>query len=290
MKSFLFVLLTIFLFSCKRENKQFDVLKDQSIYQLIAFDEGGEKPLEGNYMATFVTIADTLGDTVHYVPSYHYFIEFYKESPIYDLLSAMSVGDSAHFIVSEDQVFNAFGFDNLDGESNRKVVLRIRLDYVVSAENVQDTLMAELSTRLSNEPQSILSYIKRQEEPQSYNEELGLYKKSLIMNLEGDPIQLGDQVTLSYFGQFFNGYKFDQKEGANSLEIKYGMNDQILPGLSIAIKGMRAGESVKIILPSHHAFGSRGSIKGIVPPYTPVVYNLSIKNVTRKNNNEKKRN
>ncbi len=267
--------------ACQQE-KKYDVLSDESTYQLIAFDGTGISPNIGNYLASYLTITDTLGDTLHYVPSYLYFIEFYQESPLFEVLSTIKTGDSAHYRIKEHQLFDAFGFDRLQANSNRPLELRIRLVDLVNEEAVQDSLMTELSHRLDNEQVDIIEYIMKQPEPQSYIEELGIYKKSIIMSLEGEPIKAGDRVTLSYTGSFLDGYVFDEKTGDESLEITYGMSDQIVSGLAIAIKGMRQGESVKIILPSHHAFGGRGSVKGIVPPYTPIVYNLTITNVTRK--------
>tara|TARA_R110002049_G_scaffold294590_5_gene481302 strand:- start:1865 stop:2737 length:873 start_codon:yes stop_codon:yes gene_type:complete len=290
MKGIIYSGLFCLLIACMNDNKQFDVLKDQSIYRLVAFDDDGQKLTEGQFLSSYITITDTLGDTLHYVPSYHYFIEYYPESPIYEALSMLSTGDSAHFRIKESQLYDAFSFDQLSENGNRVLDLRIRAEYLVDESVVKDTLMAELSKRLENEGRLINNFIARQLEPQSFIEGMGIYKKSVIMSLEGSPIEAGDRVTLEYDGSFLNGYIFDSKYGADALEITYGMSDQIVPGLSLAIKGMRVGEIVKIILPSHHAFGGRGSVKGIVPPYTPVVYNLYIKNVIRTNNNEEERN
>ncbi len=290
MRKIIYLGIAILMFSCNRETKKFDILNDQSTYQLIAFDGNRVKPTEGQYVATYLTIVDSLGDTIHYVPSYHYFIEYYNESPIYEILSELSIGDSAHFQVSEGQLYDAFSFNRLIEGSKNKVELRIRAEYLVNEDRVKDTLMEELSQRIESEKQLIWNYLNNDVDPQAYYEQLGLYKKNTLKSIEGIQIKMGDQVTLEYEGSFLNGYVFDKKYGPDALEITYGMSDQILSGLSIGIKGMRAGESVKIILPSHYAFGARGSIKGIVPPYTPVVYNLSIKNVTRTDNNEKERN
>lgn len=290
MRIITYITLTACLFACIPDKKNADVLQDNSIYQLIAFDEKGEKATDGQFMAVYITIADTLGDTLHYVPSYHYFVEYYTESPIYAALSELNTGDSAHFKIAENQLYDAFSFDQLNKNGRRILELRIRLLYLVNESEVKDTLMTQLSNRLENEKREILAFLSKQLEPQSYIEQMGIFKKSVIMSLNGDPIKLGDNVTLEYDGRFLNGYVFDSKYGDDALEITYGMSDQIVQGLALAIKGMRAGESVKIILPSHHAFGGQGSVKGIVPPYTPVVYNLSIKNVTRTNDNEKERN
>ena len=50
----------------------------------------------------------------------------------------------------------------------------------------------------------------------------------------------------------------------------------MIDGLKTALKGMKEGENLKIILPSRHAFGEEGSLAGIVPPYTAVIYDVNI--------------
>ena len=39
---------------------------------------------------------------------------------------------------------------------------------------------------------------------------------------------------------------------------------------------MREGEKAKIIIPSQLAFGENGSSTGIVPPYTSVIYEVTM--------------
>ena len=39
---------------------------------------------------------------------------------------------------------------------------------------------------------------------------------------------------------------------------------------------MNEGSTVRIVIPSHLAFGESGSANGLVPPYTPLVYEIEL--------------
>jgi len=55
-----------------------------------------------------------------------------------------------------------------------------------------------------------------------------------------------------------------------------GDTAQVITGLEIGIKKMREGGKAKIIIPSQLAFGENGSSTGIVPPYTSVIYEVTM--------------
>lgn len=44
---------------------------------------------------------------------------------------------------------------------------------------------------------------------------------------------------------------------------------------------MREGETAIVILPSKLAFGHKGSSSGIIPPYTSVIYELSLNKIAK---------
>lgn len=84
----------------------------------------------------------------------------------------------------------------------------------------------------------------------------------------------GNQVTFSFQGQFLDGRWLDTRP--QSLTYTIGTPDQVLKGINYVIKHMKKGENIKIILPSHLAFGEQGSSNGSVPPFTPLVYTLTL--------------
>jgi FKBP-type peptidyl-prolyl cis-trans isomerase len=45
---------------------------------------------------------------------------------------------------------------------------------------------------------------------------------------------------------------------------------------------MNEGAKAKFIIPSHLAYGEDGSSTGIIPPYTTVIYEIELLNLTKK--------
>lgn len=100
-----------------------------------------------------------------------------------------------------------------------------------------------------------------------------------IIRLEkgtGPAIKQGDMVSLAYKGAFLTGKIFDSVSANAPLQFRVGDTAQLIEGLEIAIKRMHQGEKAKIIIPSQLAFGNNGSSTGIVPPYTTVVYEVTL--------------
>jgi FKBP-type peptidyl-prolyl cis-trans isomerase FkpA len=94
---------------------------------------------------------------------------------------------------------------------------------------------------------------------------------------KGDSVKAGKVVTISYKGYFLDGRQFDGTK--DPLEFPYSSEMQVLEGIHKALSRMKQGDKSKIIIPSHFAFGERGSSTGVVPPFTTVVYEVEVINV-----------
>ena len=109
------------------------------------------------------------------------------------------------------------------------------------------------------------------------------FKDSLnVYWLNGKPdfskaILLKDRtVSIDYKGYLLNGKQFD--ESPEKWLVNTATPDQMLKGLNYVIKFLNSGENTKIILPSYLAFGELGT-GNIIPPYTPLLYEISINNI-----------
>ena len=96
---------------------------------------------------------------------------------------------------------------------------------------------------------------------------------------KGDSIKAGKTVQISYKGYFLDGREFDATKPNEPLEFVYGSEMQVIDGLRMAVGRMREGQKSKIIIPSHFAFGEKGSTTGVVPPFTTLIYEVEIINV-----------
>ena len=96
----------------------------------------------------------------------------------------------------------------------------------------------------------------------------------------GSAVAAGDTVVVHYEGHFLNGKYFDSTRSRNDpLQFVYGHQMQVIGGLEKAIGKMHEGDKALVIIPSEQAFGAVGSVEGIVPPFTPVVFEIELINV-----------
>jgi FKBP-type peptidyl-prolyl cis-trans isomerase len=85
---------------------------------------------------------------------------------------------------------------------------------------------------------------------------------------------------IHYEGYFLNGKFFDSTHRRNEpLQFVYGHQWQVIGGMEKAIGKMHQGDKALVIIPSELAFGADGSVGGIVPPFTPVVFEIELINV-----------
>ncbi len=96
----------------------------------------------------------------------------------------------------------------------------------------------------------------------------------------GPGVAAGDTVTIHYEGHFLNGKFFDSTRRRNEpFQFVYGQQWQVIGGLEKAIGKMREGDKALVVIPSEQAFGADGSSAGIVPPFTPVVFEVELVSV-----------
>ncbi|MDR1171875.1 MAG: FKBP-type peptidyl-prolyl cis-trans isomerase [Bacteroidales bacterium] len=96
-------------------------------------------------------------------------------------------------------------------------------------------------------------------------------------NNDSPVVATGDTVVIHYEGHFLNGKFFDSTRRRNDpLQFVYGQQWQVIGGLEKAIGKMHEGDKALVIIPSEQAFGADGSVEGIVPPFTPVVFEIEL--------------
>ncbi len=89
-----------------------------------------------------------------------------------------------------------------------------------------------------------------------------------------EAVSPGKRIRVKYSGFYLNGSPLDN--GRQQLEFAFGTPDQLVKGLNIVIGNLKKGETTKIIVPSRLAFGETGSTNGSIPPYTPLLYNVTL--------------
>ena len=91
-------------------------------------------------------------------------------------------------------------------------------------------------------------------------------------------LQSGQVVTIEYTASFLeNGRLFDDTYSTRQpLTFRLGDPGQVIKGLEIAVHLLPKGGKGRFIFPSALAFGTEGSSSRIVPPWTPVLYEVEV--------------
>ena len=100
----------------------------------------------------------------------------------------------------------------------------------------------------------------------------------------GAEVKVGDSVSINYRAKFTDGREFDNSFRLNApLTITLGTG-QVIQGVELGILGtggdqvgpMKVGESRTIYISPSLAYGEAGSPEGVVPPNTPLVFEIEL--------------
>ena len=95
---------------------------------------------------------------------------------------------------------------------------------------------------------------------------------------EGEPVEDGDVLTVSYTGVLFkNRREFGGNEG---LKFKLG-GGTVMPGFEQGVVGIKEGGVRKIRIPPSLAYGDRGAGNGKIPPNSDLEFEIEVKSVAR---------
>lgn len=86
---------------------------------------------------------------------------------------------------------------------------------------------------------------------------------------EGDPVGAGDSVTIRFDGWLPSGMHVDS--GTVALRLGAG---NIIPGIEVAVPGMKPGGRRKLVIPPGLAFGEEG--RDSIPAFAVMVYDLTL--------------
>ena len=203
-------------------------------------------------------------------------------------LTKMNEGDSASYIVSADSLFKNFFKAGLPMflEKGSAVKMDVKLNRILTKQEYQtemekfDQVIEDRDIEESIKLKKYLDTTKTKFLPISN----GMYCSS-IKKGNGDCAKYGDFVKINYKGYFLDGRQFESTyERAEPLEFNFGEEGQVIQGFTTAISLMNVGAKTKFIIPSRLAYGETGSSTNIVLPYTTVIYEIELLNLTKHNN------
>ena len=115
-------------------------------------------------------------------------------------------------------------------------------------------------------------------EPKEWPHFMGVFYQLDKKNPKRPKIQSWQMVTIAYTARFLDtGLIFDDtRTPQQPLTFRLGDPDQVVKGLEIAVHLLPEKGKGRFIIPSELAFGATGSSSRIVPPWTPVLYEVEV--------------
>ncbi|MFL5763057.1 MAG: FKBP-type peptidyl-prolyl cis-trans isomerase [Bacteroidia bacterium] len=288
------VLIAVLVCSCGSDSrfKGFTQTDTGLYYKLQAIGDGKRSPSIGDFLQLVITYK-THKDSV-FLDSYSSnetgmvilpFNHSSFEGSFEEGLVTMNEGDSVSFIVDGSKLFSRFFKAKLplfikDGDL---VKMDVKLHRILSRKEYEQELQryAQLVEDRDIEEQRRISVFLDTVQA-NYTETGGIYYLPVKQG-SGDKPSNGDHIKVNFTGSFLNGRVFESTyDRGQPLEFSWGEQEQVINGLHIAISMMNEGSKAKFIIPSHLAYGAEGSSTGIVPPYTTLVYEIELLNLTKK--------
>lgn len=222
----------------------------------------------------FLCIQTLEGDSLHYVPDYPYFFQIQDSKGLDSLLQLFHFGDSLSIILDQKELKDYFHFYHLRKSTKKKAVLNICIkEKYATAEQAELALDSLLELRKEREAGLLAGLLAKTKNIEKIG---NIYRKQMLEG-SGPAIQQGSEISIHYKGKFINGYVFDDSyERTEALNFVYGKQLQVLDGLNIGLNKMKEGGKLKIYISSQSGFGEGGSLMGIVPPFTPLIYEIEI--------------
>lgn len=270
-----FVSLLIVYSSCKRKHQLYfdDYSRNEAglYYKMLKIGDGDYKvgPWDD---VTFTCSFKKLNDSVFFSSSREK-IYFNPEDSLQKTLFVshflgLVEGDSISYYVKTQNLFTDYFQVPVPDYCKNDSLIRVdvRISHLEKEVKISET---ELKT--------IKDYIAQKD----LDEVVELPNKIFVLERKtsesADKVTKGRTVVLSYKGRFLNDSLFDSP--FYPLQFVYGTPDQVLKGINFVIKGMSKGEYAKIILPSYLAYGERGNSNATVPPFTPLLYEITITDI-----------
>lgn len=279
---FFLIFSILLIFSSCTENKYPNYLRTNSgiYYKYFSIGDVEKSPKVGDFI-TVDLIYKTLNDSVFFTGRRNIQLtEKNNQGTIEECFSLMSQGDCAGFILNANNFFTKTLGAKLPSffspQSDMKIIVYL-LDVKTNEdfEKEKNDFLTWINDFGEYESKILNDFIKSKEISILPIKD-GLYYLKVSDGNEIKP-ETHDTVIVHYEGRFLNGGYFDSTRKRNqAFEFVLGQEWQVIEGLEKAIRAMTEGEKAIFIIKSQLAFGSKGSSSGIIPPYTPIIFEVEL--------------
>lgn len=287
MKYLLILFSVSVLLSCGRETPDFYTTQHGLKYKYHDINSDEITPQLGDYLTVYMQWK-TLKDSVFYdsktvSPSGKDVILLGKAKHLGGIeegFAKLQKGDSVSFYINPKRFYSDYLSVQklpqfLEGED--EIVITLRLLDIESEtaykQKVEDQ-KEELELQELKEVGRIVDEWKTK-----YDSVIEINGTFLVLEKALDTTKLtySSVIQLNYEALFINGVTFysTYKNGYPD-EFQLGKEGQMVEGLNDALFNMHYHQKAKVLVPSYRGFGSEGSPGKVIPPYTPIIYNVEV--------------
>lgn len=281
-------IIALLLSNCTNKSAypDYTTIEGDVLYKLIMFGDNRTLPQAGDYVTIDIAYR-TMKDSLFFIGRRTMQLsepEF--KGSIDHCFTALAENDSASFIIDAQGLFEKTLNSELPTFINPGDPVKVDIKMIIIRSSEQylrekEEFMAWIKDFGEYERKVLENFIEQREITIKPTES-GLYFIPIKQG-KGKKVNRGDIVTVNYEGRFLNGSFFDSTvKREQPFEFVYGTEWQVIKGLEEAIGMMREGDRAIIILPSELAWGTKGSLTGIIPPFTSVMYELELVSVQQR--------
>ena len=287
------LLILISTLSCKKGK---ELKTDAGFKYLLYTDSKGPKVKIGNYV-TLIMVYRNSNDSILFdsrlngTPIRFRLERIPFKGSFEDGLTYLAANDSATFFVPADSLYFYLNKSHEADFNKRKeagfakgslLKFEIKLLKIQSEVEAEEEILLGLSKKEKQERIDLFQYISRKKINVSPDE--SGYYLWMVEKGTGSAIDSGNIVTVDYEGRFLNDSVFDGTKNAKHPYKFISGAHHVIIGWEIAFKKMHAGDKFTLLLPSKLAYGEEGirnpkNGNYIVPPYTPLVFDINIVSV-----------
>lgn len=210
----------------------------------------------------------------------------YEEGLLY-----LSEGDSATFYVPADSLYMYYyGKTERSISQNSTIfapgsnfLFNVKLLKVQNYVDAEQEQLLDLSLAEKTEEKIVLAFVAGKGYQNS--KDSGDYFYKVTKAGSGRPINVGKFVSVNYTGKYLDGKVFDfSGNQENPFTFRVGSN-KVIKGWEMLITQLRLGDRVELVIPSKNAYAEKGLLdvntgELIIPPFTPLFYDLEVKHVS----------
>ena len=195
-------------------------------------------------------------------------------------LDSLQCGDRISYIIPFSEVDRCFLSAFADSNTYRmdeEITFTVHLQKTFDKQGYIDYLMHASQQYELGEAEAIELLLMN--DPKRGYEKHGDCFIQFLHDVPTDSILNGREIKISYNTLLFNGRELDH---TTEMQFNFGKPGQIIAGLQYALTFLTEDDHALIYLPSYLAFGEKGNSNGIVPPHTPIVFDVNVLEVKTK--------